>query len=127
MLTTTYRRLTARTVAFLTGLFLGLALGLAVGAAIVGAADSHASVPPAQPTCWQLQGTLIQIACPPPPAEDDPAFDCVRDGNRVCGPDNAQRKPAGCYDDGGVLVAPWPCHVVVDPATGESDVYEGAH
>jgi hypothetical protein len=34
---------------------------------------------------------------------------CVDDGDRVCGPGNAEHVPAGCYDDGGVFVAPWPC------------------
>jgi len=34
---------------------------------------------------------------------------CVDDGDRVCGPGNAEHIPAGCYDDGGVFVAPWPC------------------
>lgn len=42
------------------------------------------------------------------PLEDEPGFSCVDDGNRVCGPGNGQA-PAGCYDDGGVLVAVWPC------------------
>lgn len=55
--------------------------------------------------------------------EDAPGWSCVHDGNRVCGPTNDEGVPAGCYDDGGALVAPWPCHVVVDPATGEGDVY----
>ena len=56
--------------------------------------------------------------------EDDPGWSCVDDGNRICGPGNPQGAPAGCYDDGGVLVAAWPCHVVVD-ANGDGDVYEG--
>ncbi|VBA56020.1 hypothetical protein LAUMK142_05350 [Mycobacterium pseudokansasii] len=41
--------------------------------------------------------------------EDQPGWSCVDDGNRVCGPENSEGKPAGCYDDGGVLWAPWPC------------------
>ena len=41
--------------------------------------------------------------------EDQPGWSCVDDGNRVCGPDNEGGQPAGCYDDGGVLVAVWPC------------------
>ena len=58
--------------------------------------------------------------------EDDPGWSCVDSGNRVCGPlsDDWGHAP-GCYDEGGVLVASWPCHVVVNPATGEGDVYEG--
>lgn len=44
-----------------------------------------------------------------PIEEDDPGWSCVDDGNRVCGPGNSNGVPAGCYDDGGVLFAPWPC------------------
>lgn len=43
------------------------------------------------------------------PMEDEPGWSCVDDGNRVCGPDNAEGKPAGCYDDGGVMEFAWPC------------------
>lgn len=43
------------------------------------------------------------------PEEDQPGWSCVDDGNRVCGPGNAQGAPAGCYDDGGVLEFAWPC------------------
>ena len=43
------------------------------------------------------------------PDEDSPEWSCVDDGNRVCGPDNDEGKPAACYDDGGVIVALWPC------------------
>jgi hypothetical protein len=43
------------------------------------------------------------------PLEDQPGWSCVDDGNRVCGPGNANGAPAGCYDDGGVLIAVWPC------------------
>ena len=56
------------------------------------------------------------------PMEDESSWDCVSDGNRICGPGNPQGQPAGCYDDGGVLVAPWPCHVVVNP-DGSADVF----
>jgi hypothetical protein len=55
--------------------------------------------------------------------EDDLGWSCVDDGNRICGPGNPEGRPAGCYDDGGVLVAAWPCSVVIDPQTGDSDVY----
>jgi hypothetical protein len=54
--------------------------------------------------------------------EDSPAWSCVDDGNRICGPNNAQGAPAGCYDDGGVLVAAWPCYVVINH-DGSSDVF----
>ena len=43
------------------------------------------------------------------PNEDEPGWSCVDDGNRVCGPGNPEHKPAACYDDGGVIVALWPC------------------
>jgi len=93
-----------------SGVFVGLAVGMPLGAAI-----SHADTP-----------HLGSGAAPGPAIEEDsPAWSCVDDGNRICGPGNAQGAPAGCYDDGGVLVAPWPCHVVVNPATGEGDVYLG--
>lgn len=44
------------------------------------------------------------------PQEDDPGWSCVDAGNRVCGPlsDDWGHTP-GCYDDGGVIVALWPC------------------
>lgn len=105
----------SRIVTFATGMFVGITLGLVAG---------HAAQAKADPaTCWQLQGTLIQIACPLP-EEDDLGWDCVRNGNRICGPDNTQGRPAGCYDELGLLVAPWPCHVVIN-ADGSSDVYDG--
>lgn len=44
-----------------------------------------------------------------PVQEDQPGWSCVDDGNHMCGPGNANGVPAGCYDDGGVLVASWPC------------------
>lgn len=61
----------------------------------------------------------------PAATEDDRAYDCIFDGNRICGPTNPQGVPAGCYNDRGALVAPWPCHVVID-ANGNADVYGGA-
>lgn len=60
-----------------------------------------------------------------PITEDDPAWSCIENGNRICGPGNTNGVPAGCYNDLGALVSAWPCHVVVDPATGEGDVYTG--
>ena len=41
-------------------------------------------------------------------SEDESGWSCVDDGNRVCGPGNGQGVPAGRYDEGGVLVDPWP-------------------
>jgi hypothetical protein len=46
------------------------------------------------------------------PNEDEPGWSCVDDGNKVCGPGNPEGKPAACYDEGGVIVALWPCHAV---------------
>jgi hypothetical protein len=57
-----------------------------------------------------------------PIQEDDPAWNCHTMGNRVCGPDNATGVTPGCYNDRGVLVAAWPCHVVVDEA-GNGNIY----
>lgn len=54
--------------------------------------------------------------------EDDPGWDCTRNGNRICGPANAQGAVPGCYQATGDLVAPWPCHIVVG-LDGQADVY----
>jgi hypothetical protein len=56
------------------------------------------------------------------PYEDEPGWSCVDDGNRVCGPGNPEGKPAACYDEGGVIVALWPCHSV--SAAGGSNAYD---
>lgn len=53
--------------------------------------------------------------------ESDTEWSCVDDGNRVCGPQNAEGKPAACYDQGGVIVAVWPCQSTVN-ADGSQDV-----
>lgn len=53
--------------------------------------------------------------------ESDTEWSCVDDGNRTCGPQNAEGKPAACYDEGGVIVALWPCKSVVN-ADGSQDV-----
>ena len=34
---------------------------------------------------------------------------CVDDPPHVCAPGNPEGKPAGCFDDGGVLVSNFPC------------------
>ncbi len=60
-----------------------------------------------------------------PVMEDMPQWDCRANGNFVCGPNNSQGATAGCYNDTGLMVAPWPCHVVVNP-DGSADAYEGA-
>lgn len=67
---------------------------------------------------------LVITLCPSTIQEDDPGWDCTMMGDRVCGPGNSNGVPAACYDEGGVIVALWPCHVVVNP-DGSSDVYEG--
>jgi hypothetical protein len=36
-------------------------------------------------------------------------MECVDSAPRVCLPGNPEGKPAACYDDGGVIVALWPC------------------
>lgn len=89
--------ITAHRITFATGVFVGLAFGIAAGPLV---APAHAD-------------TIN---------EDDPGWSCVDDGNRICGPGNAQGAPAACYDEGGVIVAVWPCSVVVNP-DGSSDVY----
>lgn len=66
-------------------------------------------------------GGIHGVAYASGPQEDEPGWSCVDDGNRICGPGNTNGAPAGCYDDGGVLVAVWPCHVIVNSA----DVYTG--
>lgn len=73
-------------------------------------------------------GAIISSApatAAPAVTEDSPAFDCIFDGNRICSPSNPQGVAPGCYNDRGALVAPWPCHIVVN-ADGSSDVYAGA-
>ncbi|OBC03354.1 hypothetical protein A5784_14035 [Mycobacterium sp. 852013-50091_SCH5140682] len=99
MLTATQR------VAFAAGLFVGVALGIPAGAIVVGTAQ-------AEPVAQAIE-------------EDQPGWDCRTMGNRICGPDNAQGLAAACYNDQAEVVAPWPCHLVVNPATGDADVYEG--
>lgn len=54
--------------------------------------------------------------------EDMPCWHCPTDGNRTCGPNNAEGIRPGCYSDTGTLVASWPCYVVVYP-NGESDIF----
>lgn len=51
-------------------------------------------------------------------------WSCVDNGNRICGPGNPEGKLAACYDDARMVVALWPCHVVINP-DGSSDVYRG--
>lgn len=96
MLTTTAQRMTLA-----AGVVIGASLGIPAGAIL--------SAPPASAA---------------PVQEDSPAWDCVFDGNRICGPGNPQGVAAGCYNDRGALVAPWPCHILINP-DGSADVYEG--
>lgn len=57
-----------------------------------------------------LASAVLPATAHAAPEEDEPGWSCVDDGNRVCGPGNAEGKPAACYDDGGVIVAYWPCN-----------------
>lgn len=91
---------TTRYTTFVAGLLVGLTIGFPSGVTI-----STAAATPAGQT-----------------QEDDPGWDCVSMGDRVCGPGNSNGVPAACYDEGGVIVALWPCSVVVN-ADGSSDVY----
>lgn len=76
---------------------------------------------------WLFGGTMVEGIADIADAhaaqinEDDPGWSCVDDGNRICGPGNSEGKPAGCYDEGGVLVTAWPCHVV-SIGNGQTDV-----
>ena len=49
-------------------------------------------------------GKVVAVAA----EEDQPGWSCVDDGNKVCGPGNPEGVPAGRYDEGGVLIDPWP-------------------
>lgn len=42
------------------------------------------------------------------PEDDGGAWSCVDDGNKICAPGNERGVPPGQYDQGGVLVDPWP-------------------
>lgn len=91
--------ITATRIVFAAGVFVGAAFGIAAGP-LIAPADASPTV-----------------------QEDDPGWSCVDSANHVCGPlsDDWGHAP-GCYDDGGVMVAAWPCSVVVNP-DGSSDVY----
>lgn len=103
----------AQGVVFGCGLFVGIAIGAPLGAAIT-APDSD--VPWHHASQGASSSQTLQ--------EDDPGWSCAASGDRVCGPngDDLGHAP-GCYNDREVLVAPWPCHVVVNPSTGEGDVF----
>ena len=85
-----------------------IAIAIALAATFAAAPAAHAStgaILEDEPgVSSQSDGTSSGVIL-----EDDPRWSCVDDGNRVCGPTNTEGKPAGCYDDGGVMVAPWPC------------------
>jgi hypothetical protein len=57
------------------------------------------------------------IFLPAPDSSAQTHWSCVDDGPRICEPGNPDGKPAGCYDDGGVLEFEWPCRGWV-PADG---------
>lgn len=103
-----------RTAAVLIGSEIGLAALFGITGALHGFhGTAYAAVSPQGDTATQG------------PQEDQPGWSCVDDGNRVCGPGNANGVPAGCYDDGGVMVVPWPCHVVPDADGVHRDVFTG--
>lgn len=52
----------------------------------------------------------MHTASATPAVEGGHSASCVDDGNRICQPGNTEGKPAACYDDGGVIVAEWPCN-----------------
>ncbi|AGT12798.1 hypothetical protein PHELEMICH_61 [Mycobacterium phage Phelemich] len=102
-----------RIVIFAAGAFIGVALGMPLGLAV--ATPKETSAPS---SAYTTPTTVVQTTI----NEDDPAWDCRTMGNRVCGP---LTPTPGCWDEHGKLVGIWPCHVVVDPATGQGDVYAG--
>ena len=55
--------------------------------------------------------------------ESESGWSCVDNGNRTCGLDNPQGAPAGRYDEGGVLVDPWP----VDSYAYDAGAYVGGY
>jgi hypothetical protein len=63
------------------------------------------------------------LANVPAPANASPSHYCV-DDDHMCKPGNSEGKPAACYDDGGVIVAEWPCYAVIRP-DGSFDILEG--
>jgi hypothetical protein len=54
-----------------------------------------------------LVGSVGTAQAHPGHQEDDPGWNCVVDGNQVCGPDNGNGVTPGRYV-GGTLVDPWP-------------------
>ncbi|APQ42322.1 hypothetical protein PBI_RICH_62 [Mycobacterium phage Rich] len=116
-----------RAVMFAAGVFVGLAAGLPLGLAVAEPRDHQVTTAEAS-TSTAFTGRsfdyaeYVEMVTGIGPEEDDPAWDCRTMGNRVCGPETAT---PGCWDDHGKLVGLWPCHVVVDPNTGEGDVYAG--
>lgn len=110
-------------------LLVGMAIGASMAAMLLAdpaSADTESLRHDGTSFVHQADGSYLHVDDQTGQAitEDDPRWSCVDDGNRICGPGNIEHQPAGCYDDGGVIVAPWPCHVVVN-ADGSSDVYEG--
>lgn len=64
-------------------------------------------VPPSISTDPTVHHFAADLGNGPAVSDDDPSFSCVDDGNRICGPGNAQHAPAGMYDQGGVLMFTW--------------------
>lgn len=61
---------------------------------------------------------LAPVSHAQPPTEDSSTWDCTRDGNMICGPENSQGLPAGFYVDG-ILVDPWPVSPEPHLGTGQ--------
>lgn len=81
----------AQSATLAVGILIGAAFGFPAGAIVAGSTAARAA----------------------PIQEDEAGWSCVAGGNRICGPGNAEGKPAGCYGDGGAMVAPWPCGAVL--------------
>lgn len=97
-----------------------IVVGAFVGASMLGSASNAMATPSHSDDqyAWEVGDDNADGVI----TEDESGWDCVSMGNRICGPGNDQGKPAACYDDGGVIVALWPCYVVVDQ-NGDADVY----
>lgn len=80
----------------------GVAALIATSAVWVGVAAVTAPAAAITPTV-----TFSPREAPQAVTEDSPLWDCTMMGNHICGPGNSNGVPAGCYDQGGVMVKPW--------------------
>lgn len=72
------------------------------GRGIHGVEVSMMKLPAALTIVALLSAATAHVASADPPA-------CVDNAPHICLPGNPEGKPAACYDDGGVIVALWPC------------------